>query len=355
MSSFRGRGYRLGGNPRAQVVFNPNAVVKAANQAIKRISSKRRMSSTRSRGKGRLRTKTFTKTKVQRARPLPNRSGSESAYNIKIKPNQLIKKVLEQMQASTYTNNVGVVRSTASAGTQDVFTFVPVYDPADLGQCVGVATNTGTTAIENQTTRIYMKSCHEEIAIQNSSNAVCRITLYDVISRRDCFADANGHSAMPDITWQDGIQHQQVSGGASTSYNTVGVRPYDSKAFNDWWKIKRITYLDLAPGQVHYHRVNYSIHKFVSQEWLGASGLAAGKGWSLGTMMVSYGEPCGDNSGGATTEKIRLNCVQTKTYHFSWVRENSSLSYQTNGLSTVTSGNIENLVTGASSAFAAVT
>lgn len=290
-----------------------------------------------------------------RAKELPNRVGTDSHLTIKLKPVGLLSRIGGKLQSSTYaTNNDGVATSTA--GLQGVWNFGTVFSPAHLASIQGIcATQAGLagTAYLNNAMNIFVKSCHSELQLQNSSNAVVRIQLWDVINRRDAYKDAQGNALVPYEAFKQGLTDQTSTAPANNQL-LLGSRPTDSTLFNQFFKVKRVTYTELAPGQVHYHRINYKIMRRINNEMFTAQNLNGIKGWSITTLMIMYGEPVGDNVGGCTVAAGRINTVSSTNYHFDFLASASATSSVTNQLATTTTGNIENLVTGATAAYAAV-
>lgn len=301
-------------------------------------------------------TRTATRTKVKkihkRATPLPNRAGTDSVLKISLRAKGLFNKLSKKNPSiNSYTINSGQV-TTSTVGTQGVYNLGNINDISHLKSVVSnVAANSGM-ANGQHTTVFLMKSIHAEYAIQNSTNAVVRLQLWDFIARRDGYKDAAGNALAPNSAWGDGLADQ----GAITAVQ-VGTRPTDSKLLRDYFKVKRVTYTDLAPGQIHYHRITYNINRPLDYEIIysdaGAKTLI--KGWTLSTLMVQYGQPVGDNSGGVTVEASRCNVVAKFNYHFSFIDNSASYTTGTNNILTTSTGNLENIQAAASSVYAAVT
>lgn len=299
--------------------------------------------------------RTRTKTKVhQRARPLPNRSGSESTYNINHRARGFNARVNKGLRDNTFTRNEPFLL-TGSAGQSQVNLVTTMFSPADIQSMLTVAESQNHNTVANATTNVFLKSCYGEIMIQNSTNAVCRVQIWNSIPKRDIYQGLTASPNTPDLAWQQGLKEQTAS-GTGGEYLVVGSRPTDSRFFNDYHRVGKVTYIDLAPGQVHYHRIRYKINRFMSQEMLAAYNLYSLKGMTLNTMIVAYGEPMVDNTGiQTTTSATSLHVIGTKTYHFSYNMSNASISTNADNLAKTSGANLENLVTGASAAFAAVT
>lgn len=315
-------------------------------------SRKRRAVAPKTSARKRLRT--ATATKHQRARPLPNRSGSESKYNVFRKPKGLIAKVANKLQDNTYQlNTPSVIAQTA--GLQATAQVGTMFSHADLLACIAnVQADAPSSGTGNGTTKVYFKSCYSEVMLQNTTNAVVRVQLWNTLPKRDIYQDPSAATLTPVQAWTEGLKIQ-TSGSVGNEIQYVGSRPTDAKLFNDYYRVGKVTYLDLAPGQVHYHRMHYKIDRFIALEMLNAANLYTLRGWALGTMIVAYGEPMADVAGtSTTTAPVRIHAIATANYHFSYIKSNSSYSTNANNLPASANTNLENLVTGASAAFATV-
>lgn len=304
--------------------------------------------------KKRVASRTRTATKVhQRARPLPNRSGSESNYFVGGKPKGLINKISNKLQDCSFTRNEPSIIP-GTAGSQINTLVGALFNVSDLASMMSTVYTQLPSGVSHSTVKMFLKSVYCEVMIQNSTNATCRVQIWNTRPKRDVYKDQAGVTLTPLEAWSQGLK-MQTSGGTGTEMNIVGSRPTDSKLFNDYYKVGKVTYIDLAPGQVHYHRMRYKIDRSIANEMLNNSGLYSLKGMQLDTMIVQYGEPMVDNTGvQTTTSNTNLHVIATKTYHFSWMQNNTSISTNTNNLSAVSGTVLENLVTGAQATFAAV-
>lgn len=308
----------------------------------------------RAKGKTKLRTSTKTKSIHRRATELPNRVGSESHFSIKLRPVGLLNRVSRKLVDNTFMFNTDSV-FTCAAGAQGVKQLTTAFGPADIRSCMsGAFANAGHT-IDSAEFELFMKNSHYEIMIQNSSNAVARLQLWDFMAKRDMYQGPDGGSPSVDAVFDKGLQFQTT--GVPTGQSAiVGARPTDSTMLNQYWKAKRVTYIELAPGQVHYHRVDYRINRRINNviASLNNSAVVALKGWTIQTMLLFYGEPVGDNVGGCTTEAVRFNVVGAGSIHYTYNDNATSYTTKSNNILGTTTGNLENLVTGATAAYAAV-
>lgn len=305
-----------------------------------------------------LRLKVKAMSKHQKATPLPNRSGSESAYKIMLKNKGLLKKYANRVRPLTLTYNNGNY-TTGGAGKQVVAVLGALYDRPDMHNMNTTASvqefgGTGTQ-VGYKTLQIYLKSGFATYSIVNPSNASMRITLYDILPRRDGYQTIGGNYVTPDACWSEGMLQQQGNSTTPT-FNDLGCRPYDSQLFNDFFKVKCTTYVDLAPGQCHYHRVNFHPHKFIDRDIIDQSSsvMSCFKGLTLYTLAVVQGQPVNDNAASITTEATKIDWVQSISYHYSYVSNNMTTTYLESHVATTAGTTLENLVKGASDTFAQV-
>lgn len=149
------------------------------------------------------------------------------------------------------------------------------------------------------TTKLYLKSCNSEMMITNQTNDVVNITLYDVVARRDLTGNSANEALYitPDLAWQQGC----IDAGASSVYSTVGSTPFQTPGFTEFFKIRKITHVDLHSGGHHRHRQIYDSRCMFSNEIvteLASSGGVLG-GRSAFTLVVAHGFPV--NSTGTST------------------------------------------------------
>lgn len=308
----------------------------------------------------RVRPNTAEKNKIHRkAKELPNRSGSESTLTIKLRPKGMLSKLEGKLQNSTYTvNSQDVLQSTTGLqGTQSVGNY-NIFTQYTLNKILGACANQLSVYggdYRSNAINCFVKSAFMETQLLNSSNGVVRMQIWDCMARRDCYEDRTGIQMSPVYCWADGIKEQTAS-GTGQEVGTVGARPTDSNEFNKYWKVKRVTYLELAPGQVHYHRIHYRINRRITNDIVQNTALWGVKGWTLVPMFVFYGEPINDNAGGVTVAGTKILTITNTDYHFTYLAASTSISQQNNNLSitAATGGAIENLVTGASAAFSTV-
>lgn len=301
-----------------------------------------------------LATRTLTATKKKLNQGVhESRAGSDSFFFLSHKPSRIGKFTGKMSKISRTVNSNAIVTSTAGRQTiTDIGSCFGYTDTQNMMNQAIVQQYGSSTPTGYKTERILYKSALCEYTYTNSTNAVARLLLFDIIPRTDIYNTA-GDANSPKNSWDDGINDEIAGGGANNS-QFVGSMPFASEKFCHFFNIKKITTVNLAPGQMHVHRVKYSPNKILTNELLSQGNVVYFKGLSLNHMMVQYGQPVLDNSGGVTTEATKILCVSKWSYEFTFLPNNMTTTVITNTLGLTAGANLEDIATGASAAFAAV-
>ena len=111
----------------------------------------------------------------------------------------------------------------------------------------------------NLTNRMFLQSVSCELYLQNQSNSNIKVQIYDIIARRDqtvsstCFDPTNAFTL--------GLADE----GTYTPSN-VGVLPFSSRIFTQYFKVCKVTHLLMSEGQTHVHRIRFSPNRILNQE-----------------------------------------------------------------------------------------
>lgn len=150
-----------------------------------------------------------------------------------------------------FTNTSGSVSSTQ--GKQNWVQLV-FLDKASL---VGIETAAnGGTATDNSV-RFMLKSGKQVVRLRNQSNTNSKVSIYDVVTKRDTPATAYD---TPGECWTKGL----TDFGYAVGYNTVGQVPMRSPEFRNYFAVNRVTTVNLEPGQQHDHTVFHRYNKIVN-------------------------------------------------------------------------------------------
>lgn len=192
--------------------------------------------------------------------------------------NTLFKKVTS-MQTESYHS---------STSRLSVFGQQAVYDAAvglQNSQLLAMFTkaNGGVAGTLQNEVSMFIRYLKRRIVFRNQSNSVGKLTLYDLVCRRqpvspttndpiECFIKGYSDLGLPN-------QHLQV-----------GITPFKSAEFKRYWKVKRVTIIDMEPGQQHEHVVVHHVNRFIkSSAWEEHGGALYLPGLSSAVMAVHHG------------------------------------------------------------------
>jgi len=223
---------------------------------------------------------------------------------------------------SIIINNSGF-RKEAPTGQQESVLIGTYYTDTDVNQHFALINNAASA-------KIFLQSVHGESLITNQCNVNARVTIYDVIARRD----SSGGAVDPDTVFKLGMADN--TGGSAAQYLIPGVTPYENPRFVQWFKILQTTRVILSPGQCHNHTVNYAPNRMFSHE-ISTSVLSSSIGnLTVYSFMVFHGTPINDitTQTQVSTAHIALDVVQKESYHFKYADINTGYASITQSLPT---------------------
>lgn len=261
----------------------------------------------------------FSKNKLsinQRAQQV-GQGGSISKFFYGKQRLALPKSVLKTMSKNFYVeNNAG--RTTSTVGNQEVTRVAQLFAPSTLNPIIATISGSATQ-------KAVLLSCTAETMITNQGLGTVRVTLYDIISRRDV---NNATIGYPDNAVKTGLADEGASAG---SYSVVGTTPFSTDRFTQFYKVVKVTHIYLAQGQTHSHRIHYAPNRVVNREYtnLGGTSTYALRNLSCFTLMYQHGQVANDVttktqvSIGATA----LDWVTRYQYKYSYI-DDSVTNYQ---------------------------
>lgn len=219
-------------------------------------------------------------------------SNSASSTNLGSSGLYIPQSVMDTLAPYHYVFNT-TGNGTSLTGLQDAFTSVigATSDLLSLQQ-----TYTGGVSGAR---KMLLESYDCEVSLANASATSCEFTIYDLIARKDCVTAA---TANPKTSWLQGIS-DEISGAGVTKYQQVGALPTQSDLFNQYWKIKKITKIELSPGGIHRHRTHMKPNRVIHEEYISNVAYAI-KDVSSAFLIVQKGQPTHDST---TKTQIRLS------------------------------------------------
>jgi len=193
------------------------------------------------------------------------------------------------------------------------------YSVADLQNISYVAGNTTLASPTiNNTARIFNMRCIAEYRMTNSSNSQCNVDCYMFRVKRD-----SDYSLIS--LWTTGLA--DMYGATTPNPTAYGMNPLDVQAVKSFFTCVRKTSVTLQPGQSHTQR--YTKHKYcpINNEELTSYNQNAVymKNWTEVVLFVAYGQPMSASTSTlVTTTNANIDIIQTETYEFKKVQNNTS-------------------------------
>lgn len=294
--------------------------------------------SSRSRSRGSSRTRTSSRTKTAKVRP--DGPISESSFSHKLKfPRQLTKHERNMFSPNFYSTNQSY-RLTTGLGLQNAYGLIKWNSVSDINQMFTVinnnynVVNTSTSNIQGQLTqKLYLKDLRGDIMITNQTNDVAQVYIYDVIARRDM--PGSGAYTDPWTAWQQGSADSAATSGGTNAYEIIGTTPFQTAGFTEWYKVLKITDINIHSGGHHKHQFKLKSKRFINQEVLNeitASGVVGQ--FQLFTMILVHGFPLNDldTLSEITTANIALDIVWKKQYEYYVIQQQRNLQTYVNNM-----------------------
>lgn len=283
-------------------------------------------------GKTRGRTKTRTRTKLFQTAYKRDGPVSESFFRYRYKKQVKLGKPLKQLLGDQTMVANEATRLTYAVNQQATTVLPAVYNSSDVGNILAQAATIVTSSGTNTNYKCLLESFNAKLMITNQTNDVVRLTLYDIVPRRDI---TNASYCPPNNAWVTG---DAAAAGGTSAYQYVGSTPFQTPAFTRLYKVQKVTTLDLHTGGHHIHRtVGKPMLTFDKQTIteITAGSNTAIRNLTAYTMVVIHGYPVND---GTTKTNVGLangavDMVLVKQYKFK-VMESSvaSISQLTSNL-----------------------
>lgn len=202
----------------------------------------------------------------------------------------------------------------ARSSQQKFLTPFTMFDVTDIKTMMSV---NGLSYLTNPTLRLNYESCSGELSFTNMTDANIRVTLFDIITRRDS-------SDLPETNFTGAISAEQDP-GSEGSYS-YPFSPFTVDLFTQFYKVLKMTHIVLATGQTHVHRIHYSPNKVLNGTAVinGPAGVNNLKGITCFTMMQVVGVPAisANTSTLSSTSIPKISVCWKKTYRYGFLSNN---------------------------------
>lgn len=241
-----------------------------------------------------------------------------------------------------------------AAGFQAVGLVADMFTPFDIYTYTYNA-NLGAVGAGNDKT--ILESCQTTTTFTNQTNTPTFVDIYDIVARRDIqVMGANSEFYDPAKCWTFGSG--TVAGNVAST--RLGTTPFMSTLFTQFWKVLRVTRLNLAAGETAEHRathkpmrvwdhsIDYVVRNSIATDTTIQLTVDEGafKNLTHYTMVVAMGAPGDPDTDSVGTLVSKLDWVTTKNYKYSSI-ENSASTLASDGVTNQTATHILDAVTGA--------
>lgn len=244
--------------------------------------------------------------------------GQYSEFNYSGPSTHFVAKLAKEVAPASYITN-GAGQQLVTAGVQAPFLAMSMADSASMN----------LISSSSKVLRLVLKSAIGEVFMANGFKANVRMTIYDIIARRD---QPTTSIQNPYAAWGQG----STDAALGTALTTVGGTPWETDTFNHFYKVLQRTELVLAGGAVHRHRVKLNYNKLIA----GAEATYY-SGWKDVTyhcMVVISGQPAHDTTTKTAVTLGTGGIDYTYQIDQKWcsVSNNQVQLYRTNNLATNT-------------------
>lgn len=134
--------------------------------------------------------------------------------------------------------------------------------------------------------RVLYESVSSDVTMNNIYLSNCYLIIYDVICRKDVSLSA---ISTPLLAWVQGDADE-----AATNASTIlGSTPWQTEAFNEYYKVMQVTNVVLAAGATHVHKVRLHPNRVISSAYSTYSPFGF-KDVTYFTMIEIHGSPAND-------------------------------------------------------------
>lgn len=248
---------------------------------------------------------------------------------------------------SLYKNNQNyqrqILRSQRMASTFGKQSVVEVlYGHAtDLGPMFVTIPQTPSLATD-QSGKFYLKNYTSKMTFTNQDLATCYLAMYELEPRF--------HVAIPRLfpisQWDIGFEKQTTSGVANDDYRDAYASPFESQGFCLYYKVNKVTKIELGQGQSHCHMATHNINKAVHGQILAEHSLM--RGLSKINMIVISGTPINDiaNKNLVSTSSCAVDMVEYLTYEYTFAPAQKTIRYYANTLGIVSNAEVNSIGAG---------
>lgn len=203
---------------------------------------------------------------------------------------------------------------------------IPLLSRTDLIEIEKVC-NGGTAAAMDL--NLFLKTSKFRLHIRNQSNSPSKLLIYDISTFN------TGYTATidtPTEAWDFGYNDM----GTPTQSERIGATPFGSAEFRKNFRINKVTYVSMEPGQQHEHTVTKHMNWFTnSTKWANTAAQNV-RGLTHFVMLVWHGALAHESTvpTNVTYTPVRMDYTVFKKYNFAYVQQNKTTYQITDTLAT---------------------
>lgn len=182
----------------------------------------------------------------------------------------------------------------------------------------------------NLTRRFLLEKSEQKITYTNASSASAILTLYDIAVKQD------NDLANPLTAWQNGVAMETTLPAGTPPFNVLGIEPWMSQQFKQFFKIVRKRVVNLAAGASHQHNVVLSPNVVMSEQRILENRFL--KGISYITLATVKGVPVCDDADIprlVSTAPIQIDTVAQYNTKYRWISDVDTDLYIVNNMTTL--------------------
>lgn len=154
--------------------------------------------------------------------------------------------------------------------------------------------------------------------IKNQSNSVAVLRFYDLLVKRTPISTTIDD---PIEAWNKGY----LDGGITSFASTVGATPFESAEFRRYFDVKKVSVMNLEPGQEHVHTVIHRVNRIVSSTEFANANLFHWQGLTSFTLVMYHGTLGHESTtpGNVQIMSVRLDWHERREIKYGHIQENA--------------------------------
>jgi hypothetical protein len=241
---------------------------------------------------------------------------------------------------NTYNSNQSG-RVTAISGSQSASELTYYYTGGDIDALFSGSEPPSTHLF---TRKIVIEASSIVIYMTNNGTNPIALDMYDMTPRRDMPKANTATDNSPMALWEQGLYFAGAPAGSSPQ-NVVGASPFQSPLFCQFWKVLKVSKVQIPQGCTHEHRVHWDVNRSVNQS-LTLSNDYYFKDMTYLCMAVLKGFPVDDGLFGVSTAPASFDAVNCRKSNWTQISDAESSLTTYNSLAEIRSPNIVNIGSG---------